>query len=153
MMHKAWRCIGEVPYNFLRSFIKFQGHMEWKTDNLYPIWVRLPGRSQLSNPRDLPCLSKINIWDVNCAQATAFILNTWMYVLVKVSVFETETVSTCGGLKHPTFGFMPNALTIWVIGPDICCPMLLNTGSGCRDMIIIELNMIEEERRVATAAG
>ena len=32
-----------------------------------------------------------------------------------VKVFETENVSTWGGLEPPTFGFMPNALTYWVI--------------------------------------
>ena len=37
-------------------------------------------------------------------------------VLGKVSrFFETENVSTWGGLEHPTFGFMPNALTYWAI--------------------------------------
>ena len=38
-----------------RSSTKFQGHMGWKVDDLNPIWVRLLGRSQLSNPSDLPC--------------------------------------------------------------------------------------------------
>ena len=56
MMHKAWHNVQEVPYNFLRSSIKFQGHMGWKKpDDFNPIWVRLLGRSQLSNPSDLPC--------------------------------------------------------------------------------------------------
>ena len=32
-----------------------------------------------------------------------------------VKVFETENVSTWGGLEPPTSGFMPNALTIWAI--------------------------------------
>ena len=32
-----------------------------------------------------------------------------------VKAFETENVSTWGGLEPPTFGFIPNALTIWVI--------------------------------------
>ena len=32
-----------------------------------------------------------------------------------VKVFETENVSTWGGLQPPTFGFMPNVLTIWFI--------------------------------------
>ena len=35
------------PIVFSLSSIKFQGPMGWKIDNLYPIWVRLPGRSQL----------------------------------------------------------------------------------------------------------
>ena len=65
MMHKAWRNIEEVPYCFFRSSIKFQGHRGWKIDDLNPFWVRLLGRSQLSNPSDLPCLCfcvpKINL--------------------------------------------------------------------------------------------
>ena len=44
-----------VPYCFVRSSIKFQGHTGCKIDDLNPIWVRLLGRSQLSNPSDLPC--------------------------------------------------------------------------------------------------
>ena len=55
MIHKAWCNVEEVPYNFLMSSIKFEGHTGWKIDNFNPIWVRLLGRSQLSNPSDLPC--------------------------------------------------------------------------------------------------
>ena len=51
----TWHSIEEVPYCFLRSSIKFQGHGGWKIDDLNPIWIRLLGRSQLSNPTDLPC--------------------------------------------------------------------------------------------------
>ena len=57
MMNKAWCNVEEVPYKFSRSSIKFQGHAGWKIDDLNPIWVRLLGRSQLSNPSDLPCSS------------------------------------------------------------------------------------------------
>ena len=32
----------------------------WKFDDLNPIWVGLLGRSQLSNPSDLPCFNHIN---------------------------------------------------------------------------------------------
>ena len=60
-------------------------------------------------------LSKVNIWYVNCARATAFIFDTQTDVSESVKVFETENVSTWGGLEPPTFGFMPNALTIWAI--------------------------------------
>ena len=35
--------------------------------------------------------------------------------LTFVNVIETENVSTSGGLEPPTFGFMPNALTIGAI--------------------------------------
>ena len=64
MMHKDWCIVEEVPYNFSMSSIKFQGHMGWKIGNSNRIWVRLPGRSQISNPPDLPCLhinAKINL--------------------------------------------------------------------------------------------
>ena len=56
MMLKARGSIERVPYCFFRSSLKFQGHTCWKIDDLIPIWVRLLGRSQLSNPSDLPCL-------------------------------------------------------------------------------------------------
>ena len=55
MMHKAWCSIEEVPYCFPRPSIKFQGHKGQKIDDLDQIWARLLGRSQLSNPSDLPC--------------------------------------------------------------------------------------------------
>ena len=57
MMHKAWCSTGEVPYYFGGSSINFQGDTGWKIDNLNPIWVRLLGRSQQSNPSDLPCFN------------------------------------------------------------------------------------------------
>ena len=55
-MHKAWHGIEKVPYCVFRLSIKFQGHSGRKIDDLNPIWVRLLGQSQLSNPSDLPCL-------------------------------------------------------------------------------------------------
>ena len=61
LMHKAWRYIEEVPYYFLRSFIKFQGHTGWKINDLNPIWIRLQGCLQLSDPSDLPCLTFIHL--------------------------------------------------------------------------------------------
>ena len=54
-MHKAWCSVVEVPYYFSRSSIKFQGHTGRKIDDLNWIWEGLLGRSQLSNPSDLPC--------------------------------------------------------------------------------------------------
>ena len=40
---------------FPSSSIKFQGNTGWKMDDLDQIWARILGRSQLSNPSDLPC--------------------------------------------------------------------------------------------------
>ena len=60
MMHKGWRSIEEEPYCFSRSSIKFQGHTGCKIDDFNPIWVRLQGRSQLSNAQI--CLVLFLIW-------------------------------------------------------------------------------------------
>ena len=57
MMHKALCRVEELPYNFSRPSIKFEGHTGRKIDDLNQILVRLLGRSQLSNPSDLPCLN------------------------------------------------------------------------------------------------
>ena len=37
MMHKAWHSVEEVPYCFLRSSVKFPGHMGPKINDLNPI--------------------------------------------------------------------------------------------------------------------
>ena len=55
--------------------------------------------------------SNVNICYVNCAQARAFIFDTRTDVLVKLSIF-LDRKCLWGGLEPPTFGFMPNALTI-----------------------------------------
>ena len=54
-MQKAWCSMKEVSYYFSRPSIKFQCPTGWKMDDLNPIWVRLLGWTQLSNPSDLPC--------------------------------------------------------------------------------------------------
>ena len=38
-MHKAWCCLGEVPYCFWRSSIKFQGHTAKKIVDFDPNWA------------------------------------------------------------------------------------------------------------------
>ena len=61
MMHRAWH--SNVMNCFSRSSVKFQGHRGWKIDDFNPIWVRLLGWSQLSNPPDLPCSTQIcSLW-------------------------------------------------------------------------------------------
>ena len=60
--------------------------------------------------------SKVNIWNVNCARATAFIFDTRMGVLLwKCQSFWDRKCLDLRGARAPTFGFMPNALTIWAI--------------------------------------
>ena len=39
MMHEAWSSIEEVPYCFLRSYVKLQGHTAKKIIDLDPNWA------------------------------------------------------------------------------------------------------------------
>ena len=39
MMHKAWCCLGEKPYSFPRSCVKFQGHTGQKIADFDPNWA------------------------------------------------------------------------------------------------------------------
>ena len=57
-MHKTWCSLEEVCYCILRTSIWYLGHTGWKINDLNPIWVRLLGRSQLSNPSDLPIFTQ-----------------------------------------------------------------------------------------------
>ena len=68
MLHKAWNSKEEMPYCFPRSSIKFQGHTGQNITDFDPNWAfRTTGRSQLSNPSDLPCcgLGNMLIWFVH----------------------------------------------------------------------------------------
>ena len=60
--------------------------------------------------------SKVNIWNVNCAQATAFIFDTRTDVLMKVWKFLRQKISQPEGEFNPlTFGFMRNVWTMFQI--------------------------------------
>ena len=83
---QGWSDVEEVPYNFSRSSIKFQGHTGWKIDDLNPIWVRLLGRSQLSNPLDLPC----------------FLINTFSYFFVN-TVINVSTMLLNSSLSSAAY--------------------------------------------------
>ena len=55
MMHKTWCSIKDVPYNFWGVIHQISRSHGRKISDSNPISVRLLGRSQLSNPSDLPC--------------------------------------------------------------------------------------------------
>ena len=60
---------------------------------------------------------KVGIWNINCAQATAFIFDSLTDAFVKVyKHFKTENGSIRCAVDPPAFRFMPNVLTIWNIG-------------------------------------
>ena len=46
-------------------------------------------------------LNKVNIWNVNCAWATAFIFDTWTDVLVKMSKFLRQKMARPEGVSNP----------------------------------------------------
>ena len=50
IMHKAWWCLGEVPYCFSRSSVKFQGHAAQKIIDFDPNWAFLDCNSSLNSP-------------------------------------------------------------------------------------------------------
>ena len=50
MMHKSWFGIGDVPYCFSRSSIKFQGHTAKKNADLDPHWAFPDCNSSLNSP-------------------------------------------------------------------------------------------------------
>ena len=111
MMHTAWSSIEEVPYCFWRSSVKFQGHTGWKIDDWNPIWVRLLGQSQLSNPSDLPCYPCKNVPDFWTIERTPggkhqWDLNECVKCFISENLFENKTKRRpfCPGL---------NVLTHW----------------------------------------
>ena len=120
MMHKAWCNVEEVPYNFSRLSCKFQGHMGWKINHFNPIWVRLLGRSQLSNPLDLPCFITILIHKVIyiCLQLTTF------NGMVQVRYSNMPAICV-----HP---YVPEILlSVWC-GQFVFCSRVNQNGFGFR---------------------
>ena len=53
MMHKAWSSIGEVPYCFSRSCVKFQGHTGQKIADFDPNWAFPDYNFSLNSPMAL----------------------------------------------------------------------------------------------------
>ena len=59
MMHKAWSSIEEVPYCFLRSSVKFQGHTALKIVEFDPNWAFPDCNSSLNSPMAMRCCTKL----------------------------------------------------------------------------------------------
>ena len=84
--------------------------------------------------------SKVNVWNVNWARATAFIFDTRTSVPVKVSKFLRQKMSRPEGNSNPQPSYSCRMLEpIELSGPDICCPMFLKTGSGGIDIFEVKL--------------
>ena len=61
------------------------------------------------------------------------------YLCERVNVFETENVSTYGGIEPQNFAFMPYAVTIWAIRAKHVLSHGFNAGSGGLDIFKIKL--------------
>ena len=66
MMQKAWSSIGEMPYCFSRSSIKFQGHMWQKIDDCDPNWAFPDCNSSLNAPMPMKCCTKLEVVQERC---------------------------------------------------------------------------------------
>ena len=61
MMHKAWSSIEKVPYWFLRSSVKFQGHTALKSVEFDPVWAFLDCNSSLYSPMATKWCKKLKV--------------------------------------------------------------------------------------------
>ena len=111
-----------MPYCFLGSSIKYQGHTGWKIDDLNPVWVRLLGRSQLSNPSDLPCyccnlnaidrLLYLNYWFMipgvikECKWSNAIIWNSQQGLINRLAVCGINSSSRIKRHQRPNLYLM-----------------------------------------------
>ena len=99
MMHKAWCSIEEVPYCFPSPSIKFQGHKGQKIDDLDQIWARLLGRSQLSNPSDLPCSRSYDKFQGHTALKIVEFDPNWAFPDCKSSLNSPMAMKCCTKLE------------------------------------------------------
>ena len=66
MMHRARSSIVEVPYCFLRSSVKFQGHTALKIVEFYPKWAFPDCNSSLNSPMAMKCCTKLETAKERC---------------------------------------------------------------------------------------
>ena len=66
MMHIALWCLGEVPYCFWRSSIKFQGHTALKSVEFDPDWAFPDSNSSLNSPIAMKCCTKLEVAKKRC---------------------------------------------------------------------------------------
>ena len=67
MMHIAWWCLGEVPYCFSRSSVKFQGHTALKSVKFDPDWGFPNSNSSLNLPMAMKCCTKLETAKERCS--------------------------------------------------------------------------------------
>ena len=61
MIHIAWSCLGELPYCFSRSSVKFQVHTALKIVEFDPDWAFPHCNSSLNSPMATKCCTKLEV--------------------------------------------------------------------------------------------
>ena len=66
MMYRAWSSIGEAPYCFSRSYVKFQGHTALKIVEFDPNLAFPDSNSSLNSPMAMKCCTKLETAKERC---------------------------------------------------------------------------------------
>ena len=61
IMHMAWWYLGEVPYCFSMSSVKFQGHTTFKSVEFDPDWAFPDCNSSLNSPMATKWCTKLEV--------------------------------------------------------------------------------------------
>ena len=98
MIHKAWCCLGEVPYCFSRSSVKFQGHTWQKITNFDPNWAFPDCNFSLNSTMAMKCCIKLEATYKRCpivfqCHASNFKVtqNKKSPILTRIECFQTVT--------------------------------------------------------------
>ena len=67
MMHRAWISTVEVPYCFLRSYVKFQGHPALRIVEFDPNWAFPDCNSSLNVPMAMKYCTKLETAKERCS--------------------------------------------------------------------------------------
>ena len=115
MMQKAWCWIGEVPYCFSRSSIKFQGHTAKKNCRFDPNWAFPDCNSSLNSPMATKWCTKLEVAYkrcpivFSCDQAAL-----WMVQSVRPSVRLSVRLSVCPSVRPShLFDYVPIKVWSW----------------------------------------
>ena len=94
-MHKAWWSLGEVPYCFSRSSVKFQGHTAEKIVDLDPNWEFPDCNSSLYSPMATKLCTKLKVALKRCPIVFQVHLSNFkvkkLSTLTRTECFQTVT--------------------------------------------------------------
>ena len=110
MIHIACCSLGEVPYCFSRSSVKFQGHTALNIVELDPDWAFADCNSSLNSPMAKKWCTKLEVAlkrcpiVFSCDQAAI-----WLVQSVRLSVRPSVRPSVCLSVCHTFFTMFPSS--------------------------------------------